>query len=69
MCKSLGPTTIVSDVENLFGETNIGKIFSLAGLSAFENFPFYLSYIFYIYLASTILVIAFMIYGYRLDKK
>jgi hypothetical protein len=69
LCKNLGPTTVVADVDSLFTNSNIGEIFSAGGLSAFENFPFYRSYIFYIFLGSTIFVILSSIYGYRIDKK
>jgi hypothetical protein len=65
----LGPTTVVADIEGLFTSTNLGKIFSLAGLSALADFPFYKSYIFYIFAVSTLLVIFAIIYGYRADKK
>jgi hypothetical protein len=65
----LGPTTIVADIDGLFAGTNLGKIFSLAGLSALANFPFYKSYIFYIFAGSTLLVILAIIYGYKADRK
>ncbi len=69
VCQTLGPTTVVADIDGLFAGTNLGKIFSLAGLSALANFPFYKSYIFYIFAVSTLLVILAIIYGYREDKK
>jgi NADH:ubiquinone oxidoreductase subunit 6 (subunit J) len=65
----LGPTTVVADIDGLFAGTNLGKIFSLAGLSALASFPFYKSYIFYIFAGSTLLVVLFIIYGYREDRK
>ncbi len=40
MCQTLGPTTVIADIDGLFAGTNLGKIFSLAGLSALANFPF-----------------------------
>ncbi len=69
VCQTLAPTTVVADIDGLFGGTNLGKIFSIAGLSALANFPFYKSYIFYIFAVSTLLVILFIIYGYRVDRK
>jgi NADH:ubiquinone oxidoreductase subunit 6 (subunit J) len=53
----------------LFASTKLQQIFSLAGLSALANFPFYKSYIFYIFAGSTLLVVLFIIYGYRVDRK
>jgi hypothetical protein len=53
----------------LFGGTNLGKIFSLAGLSAFLSFPFYKATIFYIFCAQTAILIYFMHIGYKQDKK
>jgi NADH:ubiquinone oxidoreductase subunit 6 (subunit J) len=49
--------------------TKLQQIFSLAGVSALANFPFYRSYIFYIFAGSTLLVIIFIIYGFRADHK
>jgi NADH:ubiquinone oxidoreductase subunit 6 (subunit J) len=65
----LGPTTIVADIDGLFVNTKLAEIFSLAGLSALANFPFWKSYIFYIFAGSTLLVILFIIYGYHADRK
>jgi NADH:ubiquinone oxidoreductase subunit 6 (subunit J) len=59
----------VADINGLFAGTNLGKIFSLAGLTALANFPFWKSYIFYIFAGSTLLVIIFIVHGYRLDRK
>ncbi len=69
VCQALGPTTVVADINGLFAGTNLGKIFSLAGLTALANFPFWKSYIFYIFAGSTLLVIIFIVHGYRLDRK
>jgi preprotein translocase subunit SecG len=59
----------VNDIGNLFGGTNLGEIFSAAGLAAFLNFPFYKATIFYIFLAETFILIYFMYIGYKQDKK
>jgi hypothetical protein len=69
VCQTLGPTTLVADIDGLFTSTKLQQIFSLAGLSALANFPFYKSYIFYVFAGSTLLVIIFIIYGYRTDRK
>jgi hypothetical protein len=69
VCTTLSATTVVNDLDNLFANSNFGKAFSAAGLSAFLSFPFYKSYIFYIFVVKTLLVIAFIYYGYKKDLK
>lgn len=33
LCKELNPTTVISDIENIFSNSDIGKVFSEQGLS------------------------------------
>jgi hypothetical protein len=67
---TLGATTLVStDITSLFANSKVGEVFSAAGVSAFLNFPFEKSIIFYIFLAKTGVLIYFMYTGYKQDKK
>lgn len=68
-CEQLGPQTVVDDLNDLFLKSKLKDIFSEKGLSAFVNFPFYRSIIFYVFLAKTALVIVFMWYGHRQDQR
>ena len=66
-CDSLSPATLVNDVDNVFGK--VAAVFSAEGFSAFLNFPFYKSIIFYIFVVQTIALIIFIQYGKKSDQK
>ncbi len=55
---------MVNELASLFGNSKVGEVFSAAGVSAFLNFPFYKSVIFYIFMAKTAVLIYFMYTGY-----
>ena len=68
-CKSLGPTTILDDVDGVFSSSKTSQIFSGAGLSALAHFNPVLSLLFWIIVVKTFFWIVFMAWGYRADKK
>lgn len=48
-CKSLRPVSVVKDLKNLFTNSNISTAFTSDGLSAFKDFEFWKSLIFYMF--------------------
>ena len=53
LCKTLNPTTIITDLKGIFSDSKIDEVFSGEGLSALLSVEYYRLYIFYVLVFKT----------------
>jgi hypothetical protein len=68
-CKTLGPTTMVNDIKDIFLNNKINDIFSGNALDAFKDFNPIKSLLFWILTIKTTVWFFSVIWGYFEDKR